>query len=103
VFESDEPRCFRCGKRKLKPVAENDPVYLTSLWNNPLSGMLEDSLTRNGIPFMRRETPGSVPMAVFAVAFSFDYYVPFGALDKAKELAELVPKQSGGQLPVLPI
>jgi len=103
VFESNETKCGRCGKKKLKSPLTNDVVYLTTRSSGPLSGLLEDLLKQNEIPFIRQEPKGSIPMAVFAIAFSFDYFVPYVAYDKAKELTSLVPESSSGRLPLLPL
>ena len=92
VFECHENTCKLCGKRRLKEPAPADIVFLTRRNSAPLAGMLEDILTQNEIPFLRQEAPGKIPMAVFGVAFYFDYYVHFGNLEKAKELNELLPK-----------
>lgn len=102
MLKRDENICHLCGKRKLKEPQQNDVVYLTTLNNGPLSGMFEDMLNNNNIPYMRKEPKGSIPMAVFAKAFSFDYFVPYGTLELAKEILALVPKQSK-PIPAFPI
>ena len=89
VFESNENKCNICGKKKLKEPSDGDPVFLAAHHNGPLSGMLENILKENKIPFSRLESQGSF-MAVFGHAFSFNYYVPYAAYKKAKELEALI-------------
>ena len=91
VFESTENRCNTCGKKKLKQPKDNDVVYLTSRRNGIKSGMLEDILAQNNIPFLRQGT--GIPTAVFARDFGdVLYFVPFATLERAKELESIVLK-----------
>ncbi|MCL2570097.1 MAG: hypothetical protein FWE16_02725 [Firmicutes bacterium] len=91
VFEGEEARC-KCGKKRLKPPVVNDIMFLTFRIHGPTSGMLEDLLEQHEIPFMRQESRGGVPGAAFGKSSHFDYFVPFGAYAKAKELDEIVPR-----------
>ena len=92
VFKSEYNRCLKCGKKRLKPPQVNDTMFLCNRNFGPMSLMLEDLLKQNGIPFLKIEPFGSVPIGVVGRFTNVDYFVPFGALEKAQELLDLIPK-----------
>ena len=48
----EEVRCPHCGSRKIRLPETKDPCFLTELDFIP-SGILEDVLKQNGIPFLK--------------------------------------------------
>ena len=83
---SGTERCPQCGYKKIKEIKDNDAVYLTGK-NFVLSGILEDVLTKNGIPYLKKGATriaimGQIDNGTARAAF----FVPFGCYKKAVEL-----------------
>ena len=82
----DEPRCPSCGRKKVRAPQENDPCYLITkdhIW----SGVLEDILRQNDIPYYKQGALGAGLTAKFgSINEHFRFYVPYACLEKAKEL-----------------
>lgn len=84
-------KCQFCGAKKLREAQESDPVYLTTK-TFVYAGMLQEVLEQNNIPFMRKEKNGGILKFMgFGLGIEeFNFFVPLGAYEKAKELlAEL--------------
>ncbi len=87
AFEKGEAACPSCGNSKIRPAEENDPVFLSTL-EGISAGMLENLLEENGIPFFKnrcRTYRQMMPQAYDRC----DYYIPLGALDRARGLLSL--------------
>lgn len=84
----EEERCENCGKKRLRPVQDNDPVYIANL-DIFEAGILAEVLAEKGIPFFKQPVRGAV-MKVQLGDWSdrFRIYVPFGAMLVAMDLAE---------------
>lgn len=92
---SNAKECPNCGGTKLRSVAANDPVYLLtkdSIW----SGMVEDLLNQNSIPFLKQGTLGAGLAAKTGYATeTYKFYVPQGVYETAVELiASVFPDAS---------
>ena len=81
-----DEKCGRCGNKKLHEPKANDPVYLITkdiLW----SGGIEELLTANNIPYLKEGLLGAGVTARIGYGMeSYQFYVPFGAYKKSKEL-----------------
>jgi len=84
----DALKCRNCGKKKLREPKENDPVFLLelqSLW----SGGIEDALSENGIPCLKRGVKGPGLSFILGEGFeTYQFFVPYSAYEKAKELTD---------------
>jgi len=82
----DQEKCPECKKKKLRPPKENDPVYLLSkhaIW----AGAVEDILRESGVPCLKRsEQGGALTIITGEIAATYRIFVPYSALEKAKEL-----------------
>jgi hypothetical protein len=78
--------CEGCGNNKLCDPKENDTVYLITkdvIW----SGAIEDILTKNDIPYLKQGLLGAgVTSKVGYAMENYQFFVPFGAYNKSKEL-----------------
>ena len=83
IFENSI--CSRCGK-KLRDVRNNDIIYLTTksfIW----AGEIEEILTKNNIPYLKKGDQGTgLSLKLAFPKENFDFYVPYGAYEKSKEL-----------------
>ena len=81
-------RCPVCGSRNLREPKEKDPCFLTEQ-DFVSSGILEDVLKQNGIPFLRKNVLGAgVAIKVGPMLDRGRFYVAFDLLPKARELTE---------------
>ena len=76
--------CPNCSNKKLREIRENDPVFLLKA-GPPWNGMAEDILKNNDIPFQRTANIVSF-YPTDAATYNCRYYVPFGALKKARRI-----------------
>ena len=84
----EENRCPNCGSRSLREPKEKDPCFLTEQ-DFVSSGILEDILKQNGIPFLRKNVLGAgVAIKVGPMLDRGRFYVAYDQLSKAQELAE---------------
>ena len=76
--------CPICGSTGIREIRDNDPVFL---WASgpPWNGVAEDILEDNDIPFLRTYKQQGLHFTDASRLFC-RYYVPFGALKKAKGL-----------------
>lgn len=81
-----EEKCLRCGSENLPEARENDPVFIITkdiTW----SAVVEDTLKKNGIPYLKEGVLGAGFAArVGYAAERYNFYVPFGAYIKSKKL-----------------
>jgi len=86
ITESAHVRCPFCGAKKIREVKDNDPIYLTCK-NYVFSGLLEDVLKQHQIPCIKKPVHGAALSLWRGNMFEkFTFFVPFGALEKSKEL-----------------
>ncbi|MCI9273018.1 MAG: hypothetical protein HFE39_03570 [Clostridiales bacterium] len=88
VVEQDIERCPVCHKQLRRKIEDTDPVFLleTSILE---SERLEAAMEDEGIPFASR-TPKKEPSATIITGnknASINVYVPFHALERARDLA----------------
>lgn len=87
VFEGNG-RCPDCNSKKTREVRNDDTCFLTE---RPLvlSGLLEEVLRQNGIPFLTKGRLGAgLTMAIGSFIETMCFYVPYSCLEKSKELVE---------------
>ena len=85
-----EDRCPECGRKKLRPIREDDPCFLIErdqIW----SEVIEDLLKENGIPFLTKGRMGAgLAISVGPMFEKNRYYVPYSCLDRAREVMTAV-------------
>ena len=74
--------CLRCGYKKIKKPEPNDIMYLT-IKDMIYASILEALLEENQIPHIKQPIGYKNPTTSFG---SFQFFVPFGAYEKAREL-----------------
>ena len=80
---TNNDRCPRCGRKKLREAKENDPVYLITK-DAMISASVEDILRQNNIPCQKQ---GIMGVGVFTgLGYTNRFFVPYGAYNKSKEL-----------------
>ena len=96
---AEENRCPVCGRRNLREVREKDPCFLTEQ-DFIHTGILEDVLQQNGIPFLKKNVLGAgLSIKVGPMLDRGRFYVAYDMLPKAQELVEelFAPDESGEQ------
>ena len=84
----EEDRCPACGNRNLREPKEKDPCFLTEQ-DFISSGILEDVLKQNGIPFLRKNVLGAgISIKVGPMLDRGRFYVACNQLPEARELTE---------------
>ena len=79
-------KCPSCSSKKLSAVSPDDAVFLISL-DSIWSGMAEDILTENEIPFRKRGILGAGMTAnIGGMLESYEFFVPYSYYDDAREL-----------------
>jgi hypothetical protein len=79
-------KCPGCRYRKLREPQVEDPVYLLTK-DAITSASVEDILTQNGIPCIKKAQLGAGLTAYVGYSLeTFRFFVPFGALAAAKDL-----------------
>jgi len=82
----DTQKCPDCRRKKLRPALLDDPVYILTK-DAILSASIEDILTQNNIPCIKKAQLGAGLTAYIGYSMdTFRFYVPFGALEAAKDL-----------------
>lgn len=85
---TEEDRCPFCRSRNLREPKEKDPCFLTEQ-DFVSSGILEDVLKQNGVPFLKKNVLGAgVAIRVGPMLDRGRFYVAYDLLPKARELAE---------------
>ncbi|MEI6101911.1 MAG: hypothetical protein WCP73_08745 [Eubacteriales bacterium] len=82
---TEENECPFCGNKKLREARENDPVYIITK-DFIFAESIEDILTQNNIPCIKKDLMGAGLAARTGYATTYQFFVPFGAFAKAKEL-----------------
>lgn len=86
VYEGEE--CPSCGSRKGREVRPDDVCFLTEQ-DFVSSGILEDVLSQNGIPHLRKGVLGAgVAIRVGPMLERSRFYVPYTRLQEAADAAE---------------
>ena len=98
----EEERCPNCGNRNLREPKEKDPCFLTEQ-DYVSSGILEDVLKQEGIPFLRQNVLGAgVAIKVGPMLDRGRFFVAWDQLPKARELAEELFAPAGDAEPEEP-
>ena len=88
VFDSD--RCPACRKGIVREPGPKDPCLLTEQ-DYLFSGILEDMLKQNDIPFLKKDVMGAgMAIKVGPMLERSRFYVPFDHLEKAAAVLEEV-------------
>ena len=82
-------KCWQCETKNIREPMENDEVYLTTK-DSFFSNWLEDVLKQNNIPCLKKGTFGAAMLLRAGVSNieTYDFFVPFGEYERAKELEE---------------
>lgn len=84
AFEGDA--CPNCGGTRLRAPMPGDECFLTEQ-NRVWSGMLEDVLRQQGVPFyVKRRLGAAMTMRAGTMLEGYRFYVPYEALDRAGEV-----------------
>ena len=82
----EEASCPTCGSSRLREAKEKDPCFLTEQ-DFIHTGILEDILGQNNIPFLRKNVLGAgMAIKVGPMLERGRFYVPYELLPKAQEL-----------------
>ena len=82
----EEASCPTCGSSRLREAKEKDPCFLTEQ-DFIHTGILEDILGQNSIPFLRKNVLGAgMAIKVGPMLERGRFYVPYELLPKALEL-----------------
>ena len=90
IIEAD--RCPVCSSRKVREPEAKDPCYLTEQ-DYISSGILEDLLKQNSIPYLKKDVMGAgMAIKVGPMLERSRFYVPFRVLEDARPIAEELSK-----------
>ena len=88
VIEAD--RCPVCKSKRVREPEAKDPCFLTEQ-DYLSSGILEDLLKQNGIPYLKKDVMGAgLAIKVGPMLERSRFYVPFELLESARAVAEEV-------------
>ena len=88
VIEAD--RCPVCKSKRVREPEAKDPCFLTEQ-DYLSSGILEDLLKQNGIPYLKKDVMGAgLAIKVGPMLERSRFYVPFEQLESARAVAEEV-------------
>ncbi len=86
IIEAD--RCPVCKSRKIREPEAKDPCYLTEQ-DYVSSGILEDMLKQNHIPYLKKDVMGAgMAIKVGPMLERSRFYVPFEHLSSATAVLE---------------
>ena len=86
IIEAD--RCPHCKGRRVRLPEPKDPCFLAEL-NYISSGILEDVLKQNGIPYLKKDVMGAgLAIKVGPMLDRSRFYVPYALLQDAELVAE---------------
>jgi len=84
----DGERCPACGSRKVREALETDLCFLTEQ-DYVSSGILEDVLKENGIPFLKKDVMGAgMAIKVGPMLDRSRFYVAYPLLERARAVTE---------------
>ena len=84
----EDLRCPHCGGRRVREPAPKDPCFLTEQ-DYISSGILEDVLAQNGIPFLKKGVMGAgMAVKVGPMLERNRFYVPFEQYENAVSVAD---------------
>ena len=85
ITEGD--RCSVCRSKRVREPEPKDPCFLSEQ-DYVSSGILEDVLKQNGIPFLRKDVMGAgMAIKVGPMLERSRFYVPYEQLEKASTIA----------------
>ena len=86
IIEAD--RCPVCNSRKIREPEAKDPCYLTEQ-DYISSGILEDILKQNNIPYLKKDVMGAgMAIKIGPMLERSRFYVPFEHLSSATAMME---------------
>ena len=86
----EEERCPYCKSRKVREPEPKDPCLLTEQ-DYLTSGILEDLLKQNGIPYLKKDVMGAgLAIKVGPMLDRSRFYIPFEQLQNAEAVLEEV-------------
>ncbi len=86
IIEAD--RCPVCKSKRVREPEAKDPCFLTEQ-DYLSSGILEDLLKQNGIPYLKKDVMGAgLAIKVGPMLERSRFYVPFEHLESARAVAE---------------
>ena len=93
IIEAD--RCPVCKSKRVREPEAKDPCFLTEQ-DYLSSGILEDLLKQNGIPYLKKDVMGAgLAIKVGPMLERSRFYVPFEQLESARAVTEEVfPEES---------
>ena len=93
IIEAD--RCPVCKSKRVREPEAKDPCFLTEQ-DYLSSGILEDLLKQNGIPYLKKDVMGAgLAIKVGPMLERSRFYVPLEQLESARAVAEEVfPEES---------
>ena len=95
----DAERCPHCKSKNVRDPAPGDPCFLTEL-DYLSTGILEDVLKQNGIPFLKKDVMGAgMAIKVGPMLERSRFYVPYTQLEKALSVVDelfAAPEENGG-------
>ena len=93
IIEAD--LCPVCKSKRVREPEAKDPCFLTEQ-DYLSSGILEDLLKQNGIPYLKKDVMGAgLAIKVGPMLERSRFYVPFEQLESARAVAEEVfPEES---------
>ena len=84
----EEEKCPHCKNRHLRQPLPNDPCLVAEL-NYLSTGILEDILTQNHIPFLTKARLGAGLSVKIGAMFEHNrFYVPYLHLKEAEEIVD---------------
>lgn len=94
LINPEHKKCT-CGYKKLRLAEDKDPVFLVTK-NYMYGAMLQDILSKEKIPYITKPVREALAFFLDRTTFAKNhYFVPFGALEKAKELLKYYFTEEG--------
>ena len=92
---TEEARCPVCRNRELREPEAGDPCFLAEL-EFIQSGIIEDMLKQNGIPYLKKDVMGAgLAIKVGPMLERSRFYVSFEQLERAMSIVEELFAESG--------
>ena len=88
-------RCPVCKSRKVREPSPKDPCFLTEQ-GYIHSGILEDILKQNGLPFLKKDVMGAwLAIKVGPMLDRSRFYVPYERLEEAESIVDELFSRTG--------